>query len=134
MSFIADLKKLDDSYWAAYIGAFISVVAPGFLTFQLFRPDLVEKYDVAKLFVLSGSVTAPVFLLNFIWALFLLDAKGDAYYICVLIAEFLTFIVLYFALLVSYFGSLPFPSFLGLIVALDLLPLLQIVRDRKWAE
>jgi hypothetical protein len=129
MTILSDLKTVEVSHVVLCIAAFLATVVPGIAIIYHFRPDLLDKYDVIKLILLSVAFTLPVFLPNFFVVM--------AVVLCpiMLVAIFglaLSSTVLYLALLLSYFGSLNFFGFLLTIITLEILLLLSIIICVPW--
>jgi hypothetical protein len=66
MTILSDLKTVEVSHIVLCIAALLATVAPGIAIIYHFRPDLLDKYDVIKLILLSVAFTLPVFLPNFL--------------------------------------------------------------------
>ena len=129
MTIFSNLKTVEVSHVVLCIAAFLATVAPGIAIIYHFQPDLLDKYDVIKLILLSVAFTLPVFLPNFLVVM--------AVVLCpvMLVAIFglaLSSMVLYFALLVSYFWSLAFLGFLLTIIIAEVLLILSIVILVPW--
>lgn len=59
---IVDLKKLNVSLSANLAIFFFSFVAPGFLIFYKYEPEIFLSIDVSKLIILSIAISSPTFI------------------------------------------------------------------------
>jgi hypothetical protein len=121
MDWLFSFLKLEYKHVWILIAGFLGTLAPGFLILFHFRPDLVEKYDVFKLAILSLSLTLPLLLINSLITGMLFyklpdqpkteDGKNaDA----TKSALSLNALVIYSSLLVCYFNSSSFKHLLKL--------------------
>lgn len=117
MSLLTEIQKLKGWHFLVGVLAFLAVIGPGFLIIYRYHPELVEKYDIAKLLVFSASLTLPVLIANLI-AVSLCepskekpDLKFGLY-----MAAFGTFATLYGGLFLAYILRLSFRS-MALVVA-----------------
>lgn len=79
MSWPSDIRKLEYKHIWLCISVFLGTIAVGFLIIFHFKPELVEKYDIFKLLVLSLALTLPLLLINAVIAAFLYDRLPDDY-------------------------------------------------------
>jgi hypothetical protein len=127
MSWPSDILKLEYKHIWLCISVFLGTIAAGFLIVFHFKPELVEKYDIFKLLVLSLALTLPLLLINAVIAAFLYDRLPDDYenetaknVDITKGALGLNAVVIYFSLLVCYFASLHFKWFLGIVAGLEI--------------
>lgn len=124
MSIVDDFKKLEPSDFAITFGLFVSVIAPGFLTIFLFKPELVASLDTFKLLVFSSALTLPIVALNYIAIGVNQDASNsDRHIEAFLFSMLITCSIMYVALLISYFGMTSFKVHLGMIAIVQLVVL-----------
>lgn len=64
---IGDLKKLDVTLSANLAIFFFSFVAPGFLIFYKYEPEIFLSIDVFKLVVLAIAISSPTFVFPFVF-------------------------------------------------------------------
>jgi hypothetical protein len=135
MSIIDEARKLDRSHIVFVVGAFISVVAPGFLTIYLYKPALVGSLDTFKLLVFSAALTLPIVILNYFAAVQLSPSKDKDHQVSSLIlAMAMTCVVFYLALIISYFALLTFKSYIATVTALQVLLFLSMFLDQRYSK
>jgi hypothetical protein len=135
MSIIEEFRKLDRGHIVFVVGGFISVVAPGFLTIYLFKPDLVGSLDTFKLLVFSAALTLPVVILNHFAAVQLPPSKRlDHQVSSLILAMAMTCAVFYLALVISYFALLTFKLFVATVVVLQVLLFLSMILDQRYSK
>ena len=66
MTILDDIKRLSTNDISIVMSAFISIVAPGFLTLYLFKPNLIVTLDTSKLIFFSIALALPVVITNFL--------------------------------------------------------------------
>jgi hypothetical protein len=119
MSVVDEFRKLTRSDILLSVGLFVSVIAPGFLTIFLYKPELVASLETFKLVVFSGALGLPVVVVNHLVVSQTQRFKNNS--AAVGFAMFLTYIVFYSALLVSYFWNFSFRWYLGILMAIQML-------------
>jgi multisubunit Na+/H+ antiporter MnhC subunit len=131
MSWPSEMLKLEYKHIWLCVLIFLCTIAAGFLVVFHFKPELVEKYDIFKLVVLSLALTLPLLSINAVTAAFLYDRLPDDYESetaknvdITRGALMLNAIVIYVALLVCYFASLNFNWFLGIVAGLEMFMLI----------
>ncbi|OGO79785.1 MAG: hypothetical protein A2Y21_11995 [Clostridiales bacterium GWC2_40_7] len=128
MSIIEDIRNTHPSqFFYAMIG-FAGVLAPGFLTLYLFKPNLIIAIDVFKLLFFSASLIIPVVLLNFFTIFFWRKRTKDSSISKILFSAVLTTaMVMFVSLFVAYTFNLSFKRFFLIGVPLDVVLLLPVV-------
>jgi hypothetical protein len=135
MSIIDEARKLDRNHIVFAVGAFISVIAPGFLTIYLYKPVLVGSLDTFKLLVFSAALTLPVVILNHFAATQLPPSKEKDHFVSsFILAMVMTCVVFYLALIISYFALLTFKSYIVTVAALQVLLFLSMFLDQRYSK
>ena|ERR1017187_8105880 len=127
MGLLSEVEKLNYKQIWVYALVFLGTIASGFLIIFLFKPDLIEKYDVLKLVFLSLALTLPLVEINAVISAILFhnlpndseNGEAEKNIDAVRGALLLNSIVIYPSLLVCYFCSLKFKWFLGMVGALE---------------
>jgi len=134
VSFISEIKDLTAKHVIWYLIGFLATIAPGFLIIFYFRPQVIEKYDALKLVLLSSALTLPLLVVN-ASLVFTFIPESEDHDMNRGVGYFATLggnaIILYVALALSYFGSLSFKYFLGIVFILELLLLLIGLIERR---
>src|SRR5437899_1055002 len=82
MDWLFSFLKLEHKHYNPVmfgISIFLGTVAAGFLIIFQFKPELVERYDVLKLFIFSCALTLPLVSINAVATSFLYDRLTDDY-------------------------------------------------------
>lgn len=121
MSLWSDIKQASGSELAAVVGLFMATVAPGTLILFHFRPVLLERLDFLKILLVSTGLTTPLLFGN---AVVLLGAnahlkKSQGYFVGA--SAVWTSIFLYVGIAITYWWSLSFRGFVGVVTAEELL-------------
>ena len=137
MGIISEIKKLKASDVMMAVLAFSAVIAPGFLTLYLFKPNLIADIDIVKLIVFSVALTIPQCALSLFGLIFYRDItkkpdlKDEETTTIFLWVMLWTFLVFYVSLLIAYFYGITFKYFLlTLAVANVLVPLCAYILSR----
>jgi len=133
MNWLIELAKILKEYkyiWL-FILIFLGVIAPGFLIVFHFKPELIEKYDINKILILSLALTLLLLPINAVATAFLYNRLPDDYEnetaknVDIMRGALgLNAVVTYFSLLICYFASLNFKWFLGIVASSEILTLL----------
>ncbi len=121
MSYIQDIKDLEQYHFLLGGLFFAATLAPGFLVIFHFKPDLIEKYDFFKLTLFSLSLTVPYVLSHLfaISALEALDVSSEENHLAgMAIACMSSLGVLFISLLLAYFFRSSFKLFLLYVASL----------------
>src|ERR1051326_4936000 len=116
MSLVEELKSADGFDFAVALVCFLGVLAPGFLTLFLFRPELVITLDTLKVLLFSASLTLPV-----TGALIVLRHKRtprEHIGVELAVSVSATALIFFPGLLSTYLFHLSFRAFLGFIAAM----------------
>jgi hypothetical protein len=127
MNWISEIRKLEYKHIWLCVSIFMGTIGAGFLIVFHFKPELVEKYDVFKLVVLSLALTLPLLPINAVITGFLYDRLPDDYenktaknVDITRGALGLNAVVIYISLLICYFWSFKFKQFFWIVVGLEI--------------
>lgn len=130
MNWVSEIRKLEYKHIWLCISIFMGTIGAGFLIVFHFKPELVEKYDVFKLVVLSLALTLPLLPINAVITGFLYDRLPDDYEnetaknVDITKGTLgLNAVVIYFSLLICYFWSFNFKWFFWIVLGLEILML-----------
>ncbi len=140
MSGISEIKQLTHKDFVMATAVFLSIVAPGILILQLFKPNLLAALETTKAIFLAISITLPILAINFFGIGYAGHIKRvrqseplkDGYMVDSVFAMLATISILYPATLIAYVCAFPFKSFLitvGIVQALALL--MEVIAIRK---
>lgn len=135
MSLVDEARKLKQNDIVLAVGIFISVIAPGFLTIYRYKPALVGSLDTFKLLIFSAALTLPMVIVSHFATSVLAGEKNkDEHAAIFATAMAMTCLVLYLALLVSYFASLTFKWYLVSAVGFQVLLFLVLYIDQRYSK
>lgn len=122
MSLVDEVRKLEPADFALAVGVFIAIVAPGFLTIYLYKPELVSSLDTFKLLVFSSAITLPVVVANFAAAAYLANEDSPPNFADISMQALASgCVVLYISLILSYLLTLTFRFHLGVLAFIEVL-------------
>jgi hypothetical protein len=144
MNWISEIRKLEYKHIWLCFSIFMGTISAGFLIVFHFKPELVEKYDVFKLLVLSLALTLPLLPINAVITGFLYHRLPDDYenemaknVDMTKGALGLNAVVIYFSLLICYYWSFNFKRFFWIVAGLEILMLFgsmfvcHLLKDQK---
>lgn len=133
MSTIDELRKLKPMHVASWLALFLAIIAPGFLTIFLYRPELVSGLDTLKLLVFSASLTLPILLFNVVGAFAVLEARNESVdqEVLITLTILLTCLSQYLALLIAYLVGLSFKGYLLAVFLTNLGVIGRLIRAKK---
>jgi arginine exporter protein ArgO len=135
MSIFEEIQKLNRSHIVFAAWAFLSVVAPGFLTIYLYKPLLVGSLDTLKLIVFSAALTLPILILNFYVVIGVPPSENEDHQVSSFIfAMAITFAVFYLSLSISYFALLTFKSYVVLLAVIQVLLFVSMWIDQRYSK
>ena len=122
---IEAIKDLEGADVFMALSVFVATIAGGGLTVFLYDQGLFKSLELAKLIILSLSISMPVLVFNAftIHALYPQESaiKGN-----ITAAGFITTPVIYFAILVKYFFDVSLGTYIATIISLEILFVLVI--------
>lgn len=140
MSGLNDLKQLTHKDFVVATMLFLSIVAPGILILQMFKPNLFATLDTIKVIFLAISITLPILAINFfgigyaghIKRVRQRESLNEGYIRASFLAMLATIGVLYAAILIAYVCDFPFNHFvLVACIAQAIALLLEYIAIRK---
>jgi len=119
MSEISEIKQLTHKDFVMATVVFLSIIAPGILILQLFKPNLLVTLDTTKAIFIAISITLPILAINFFGIGYARHIKRvrqseplkDGYILDGAFAMLATIGIFYPATLIAYVCDLPFKSF-----------------------
>jgi hypothetical protein len=126
---IAELKQLNHPIAFAIAAFFVGLVAPGALVLFIFKPELFESIDTAKLVILSVSLSGPGIFLPYMTTIIAVRAAQRILrpLPTALFGSYLEWFVgqslsngvsMYLALTIAYIGSLTARTFITIFASL----------------
>lgn len=130
MSLLTEIQKLKGKQILSGLLVFLGTISPGFLTIYHFRPELVEKYDFAKLLLFSASLTLPFLFVNTLAFAAALDEKDNppAHGQALVFGALLNTFTLNSALAIAYFGNKSFAQMIAGEIVLTLTMAVSVAR------
>lgn len=117
MGWITEVRKIELDTITNSVLVFLGVIAPGFLVLYLYKPELIETLDIAKLVIFSSALTLPLLVINVMVLMFVFvrpddnfDEKQMDYIIG---GTAINILVYYGAIVAAYEKDWPFLKFLG---------------------
>jgi hypothetical protein len=122
MGFISELDKLDLPKVTTSILLFMSSIAPGFLVIFLFRPELVDRFDIFKLTLFTLALTSPLLIINSILGMFVSVNPfriGENISLRLLGGVSINIVVYYPIILMAYLYSWKFHQFILWLISVE---------------
>lgn len=123
---LTELQKLRPQQLLTAIVVFLGVLCPGFLLLFHYKPALIAQLDIAKLTVLSCSLTLPLFLINLGLSNYCLWKSPElglrtAHYTAPFMAALLSALALYGGLFCVWLNHQRFRYFLLMVLLFEIL-------------
>jgi hypothetical protein len=127
MPVLDDLKQLKHTDFVIATVTFISIVAPGILILQMFKPTLFAALDTIKVIFLAISFTLPIVAVNFFGIGYAGHLKrvrqreplNDSHGLISFFAMLATFSIFYSAIALAYFCGLSFKNFVEVVCVIQ---------------
>ena len=133
MGWISEVRRIELPKILISALVLLGTIAPGFLILYLYKPDLIEKLDIAKLLIFSAALTVPVLVTNVLGVLviFLRAAEEGTDTLAFIVGGTLISIFSFYGSIgAAYEYSLPFGTFLSWLLGVDLVVLLFVALVR----
>ena len=130
------LKDIKDLTWTQTLGGlfgFTGAIAPGFLLIYLYKPELLSSLDTLKVIFFSLSLSLPIIIVNLFLQFNILDEDGEEFEIAV-ISLFMSSLVSYPSILISYLFLLSFKEFLIVLAIAQIVVFILFIFIKKVEE